>query len=122
MQSSWGYHLILDCKGSKMCKELVRDAKFIKEFTKMLVDGIEMKAYGEPIIEHFATHEEKASGFSLVQLIETSAITGHFCDINGDFYLDIFSCKSFSIDIAKEIVYSYFNPKLIRETFLTRQA
>ena len=26
------------------------------------------------------------------------------------------------IDIAKEIVYSYFNPKLIRETFLTRQA
>ncbi len=122
MQSNWGYHLILDCKGSKMSKELVKDAKFIKEFTKMLVDGIEMKAYGEPIIEHFATHEEKASGFSLVQLIETSAITGHFCDINGDFYLDIFSCKSFSIDIAKEIVYSYFNPKLIRETFLTRQA
>ena len=73
-----------------------------------------MKAYGEPIIEHFATHEEKASGFSLVQLIETSAITGHFCDINGDFYLDIFSCKSFSVDIAKEIVYSYFKPKEIK--------
>tara|TARA_B100001094_G_scaffold101414_1_gene97586 strand:+ start:150 stop:515 length:366 start_codon:yes stop_codon:yes gene_type:complete len=120
--NNWGYHLILDCKGSEESKELVKDAKFIKEFTKMLVDGIDMKAYGKPIIEHFATHEEKASGYSLVQLIETSAITGHFCDINGDFYLDIFSCKSFSIDIAKEIVYSYFNPKLIRETFLTRQA
>ena len=66
--NSWGYHLILDCKGSAMSKEIVKDAKFIKEFTKILVDGIEMKAYGEPIIEHFATHEEKASGFSLVQL------------------------------------------------------
>lgn len=122
MQNSWGYHLILDCKGSKMSKELVKDAKFLKEFTKMLVDGIEMKAYGEPILEHFATHEEKASGFSLVQLIETSAITGHFCDINGDFYLDIFSCKSFSIDIAKEIVYSYFEPKSMKTVFLERQA
>jgi len=122
LQNSWGYHLILDCKGSDMSKELVKDVEFIKEFTKILVDGIEMKAYGKPIIEHFATHEEKASGYSLVQLIETSAITGHFCDINGDFYLDIFSCKSFSIDIAKDIVYSYFKPKSIRETFLTRQA
>ena len=50
---------------------------FLKEFTKILVDGIDMKAYSEPILEHFATHEEKASGFSLVQLIETS-VTGHF--------------------------------------------
>tara|TARA_Y100000592_G_scaffold51614_1_gene81558 strand:- start:5516 stop:5881 length:366 start_codon:yes stop_codon:yes gene_type:complete len=119
---SWGYHLILDCKGSAISEEIVKDANLIKEFTKILVDRIEMKAYGEPIIEHFATHEEKASGFSLVQLIETSAITGHFCDINGDFYLDIFSCKSFSVDIAKEIVYSYFKPKEIKTVFLERQA
>jgi len=122
LQNSWGYHLILDCKGSKMSTELVKDVKFIKEFTKMLVDGIEMKAYDEPIIEHFATHEEKASGFSLVQLIETSSITGHFCDINGDFYLDIFSCKSFSIDTALDIVYSYFEPKAIKKIYLERQA
>ena len=31
--NSWGYHLILDCKGSAMSKEIVKDAKFIKEFT-----------------------------------------------------------------------------------------
>ena len=37
MQNSWGYHLILDCKGSKMSKELVKDAKFLKEFTKFTV-------------------------------------------------------------------------------------
>ena len=30
-----------------MSKELVKDAKFLKEFTKILVDGIEMKAYGD---------------------------------------------------------------------------
>ena len=33
--NSWGYHLILDCKGSAMSKEIVKDAKFIKEFTKI---------------------------------------------------------------------------------------
>ena len=118
MSEYWGYHLILDCKGGRK----IKDKDDIGLFVTKLVDEIDMISYGEPIIEHFATHEEKASGFSLVQLIETSAITGHFCDINGDFYLDIFSCKSFSIDTAKEIVYSYFEPKSMKTVFLERQA
>jgi hypothetical protein len=30
--------------------------------------------------------DPKQLGYSLVQLIETSAITGHFCDRSGDAY------------------------------------
>ena len=60
-----------------------------------------MVASGEPNIKHFATHNEDAAGYSLVQLIETSSITGHFVDKNGDCYIDIFSCKAFDIETAK---------------------
>ncbi len=120
--SYWGYHLILDCKGAKDYKHIVKNKNIIKVFVKNLVEGIDMKAYGEPIIEHFATHDENASGFSMVQLIETSSITGHFVDKNGDFYIDIFSCKDFNIDKAKEIVYDYFKPKSMKTVFLERQA
>ena len=37
-----------------------------------------MKAYTAPLLEHFSEHLPEAAGYSLVQ---TSAITGHFCDL-----------------------------------------
>ena len=116
----WGYHLILDCK---FCEpEKLKDPENIKKFIKDLVDGIDMVAYGEPTLAHFATHNEHAAGYSLVQLIETSSITAHFAENIGELYLDIFSCKSFEIEDAKRIVREYFAPKSIKITYLTRQA
>lgn len=86
----WGWHLILDCAS---CNLNIQSPNAIREFVADLVHEIDMKAYGDPIIVHFATHDPQKGGYSLVQLIETSAITGHFVDSNGDAYLDIFSCK-----------------------------
>ncbi|MDN3505701.1 MAG: S-adenosylmethionine decarboxylase [Simkaniaceae bacterium] len=120
MSSYWGYHLILDCKACN--KEKITSGENIAAFVKYLVEAIDMKAYGAPIIEHFATHDPAKGGYSLVQLIETSAISGHFVDENGDVYLDIFSCKEYSIETVKEVVTKYFSPKQIKVTYLTRQA
>ncbi len=120
MAQYWGYHLVLDCKGCDTKKVTSRDN--INDFIKILVKEINMKAYKEPIIEHFATHNPDAAGFSFVQLIETSAITGHLVDKNGDAYIDIFSCKEFDIEIVKKVLNTFFTPKKIKITFLTRQA
>jgi len=81
-----------------------------------------MKAYGEPILEHFATHDPDKAGFSLVQLIETSNITAHFVDKNGNIYMDIFSCKPFGTDVAIKVVQQFFEPEKIKMHFLTRNA
>ncbi len=116
----WGYHLILDCKNGNLKK--VKSADTIKSFVQELVKEIDMVASGEPNIKHFATHNENAAGYSLVQLIETSSITGHFVDKNGDCYIDIFSCKAFDIETAKTVVNKYFSPEQIKVTYLTRQA
>ena len=107
----------------KACnKDKIKSGENITAFVKYLVEAIDMKAYGEPILEHFATHDPEKGGYSLVQLIETSAISGHFVDANGDVYLDIFSCKEFSIETVKEVVSKYFSPEQIKITYLTRQA
>jgi S-adenosylmethionine/arginine decarboxylase-like enzyme len=116
----WGYHLILDCKNCDL--EKIQSPDYIKDFVETLVDKIEMIPFGEPNIQHFATHNSDAAGFSLVQLIETSSITGHFVDKSGDAYLDIFSCKKFDTKKVEELVKSFFNPKKISTTYLTRQA
>lgn len=118
--SYWGYHLILDCKACEVTR--INDRDNLIRFVKHLVKEIDMVAFGEPVIEYFAQHDPEKAGYSLVQLIETSAITCHFVDKNGDAYLDIFSCKEFDLETAKRIVAQYLLPQKIKTIYLTRQA
>jgi S-adenosylmethionine/arginine decarboxylase-like enzyme len=116
----WGYHLLLDCRGTPV--ELIKERGYLVNFVKTLVKAIDMEAYGEPILEHFATHDPDKAGWSLLQLIETSNISGHFVDKNGNFYLDVFSCKPFDSADVIEVVNEFFNPEKIKMRFLVRDA
>ena len=66
--------LILDLAGCP--RNLLTSAEHLRAWVVELIDAIKMKAYGEPIIEHFATHSFDAAGFTLLQLIETSNTEG----------------------------------------------
>jgi S-adenosylmethionine/arginine decarboxylase-like enzyme len=116
----WGKHVIIDMTAGDI--ERVRSAEHIRNFVATLVEAIDMKAFGAPVLEHFAEHVPAAAGYSLVQLIETSAITGHFCDASGDAYIDIFSCKDFDADIAVAVVREHFRPEHVNTIALARQA
>ena len=116
----WGRQLILDCLACD--REAVRDADAIRGFCEDLVESIGMVAFGEPMLEHFATHVPEAAGYSLVQLIETSAVIGHFCDESGDAYLDIFSCKEFDPTVAVRVVERHFRPARVRRVDVYRDA
>jgi hypothetical protein len=113
----WGQHLILDVKGCELDK--ARNPEYIGQFTKDLVKLIDMVAFGEPQLIHFGDNTDKA-GWTVIQLITTSNITGHFLDHNGDLYLDVFSCKSFEINTVTDAVVKYFNPVKIRQRHLFR--
>lgn len=115
---AWGYHLILDLAG---CDE-VNNPFTIYNFVKELVPAIGMKAHGEPIIEHFDAPTQEEAGYTLVQLILTSTITGHFVDRTGDGYIDIFSCCEFEADVAKKVVKEKLNPNKVKERFISRDA
>lgn len=117
---AWGYHLILDCKSGDL--NSVKSYNNIKSYINDLLKNINMKAYGNPIIEHFAEHNKYVAGYTFVQLIETSAITGHFSDFNGDFYIDIFSCAYFDMEKAINVTKEYFSPESIKDMFLVRDA
>jgi S-adenosylmethionine decarboxylase len=120
MGTYWGYHLILDCGGCD--NEKIKSSENIKNFTKELVKRIDMKAYGEPIVEHFATHDPSKAGHSMVQLIETSNICAHFVDRDNTAYFDIFSCKTFDNTTVVDTVKEFFGAETVRITYLTRQA
>ncbi len=113
----WRYHLMLDCSG---CTG-IDNRENIYNFIKDLVDRIDMTAHGEPIIESLLPGDPK-QGYSLMQLITTSNICGHFMELDGTAYFDVFSCKTFDIDTAKQVVHQYFKPQKMRVNYITRHA
>ena len=103
-------------------RDLITSKDNIYNFIKDLVPAIDMVAFGEPMIEHFATHAEDKAGFSFCQMIETSNITGHFVDADGNFYIDVFSCKPFDNDTVIQVVDKYFKPEKVRMHYISRDA
>ncbi|MEZ5932259.1 MAG: S-adenosylmethionine decarboxylase [Alphaproteobacteria bacterium] len=119
MSEAFGQHLVVDAAG---CNERIMDRDAIAAFALDLVQAIDMKAYGAPWIEHFGHEQPKTSGFTLVQLIETSNICAHFCDHSGEAYFDIFSCKTFDEAVALAVIDKHFQPSVCETRSLTRQA
>ena len=119
MSEAFGQHLVVDAAG---CNDRISDRDAIAAFAQDLVQAIDMKAYGAPWIEHFGHDMPKTSGFTLVQLIETSNVSAHFCDNSGEAYFDIFSCKDFDETTALEVIARHFEPSVCETRSLTRQA
>jgi S-adenosylmethionine/arginine decarboxylase-like enzyme len=116
----WGKHLIVDMSYGK--KERVSSADHIRRFAEILVEAIGVKACGPPVLQHVAAHMPDAAGYSLVQLIETSTISGRFCDRSGDAYIDIVSCSDFDSERALDVIKNVFEPEHMRYMTLVRQA
>lgn len=115
----WGYHLAVNavCDPAK-----VTDPENIKAFSKDLVEAIDMIAFGEPTVVHFAEHSADKAGYTLVQLIQTSNICAHFVDSSGECYLDVFSCKDFDPEIVMQKVIDYFGATSGNVQFFERSA
>jgi S-adenosylmethionine/arginine decarboxylase-like enzyme len=115
----WGKHLIIDAKHCFPAR--VQDPEYIRFFTKELVRQIEMVPFGEPQVVHFADGTDLA-GWTMIQLIETSSIMGHFLDISGDLYLDVFSCKDFEEQRVIDALDHFFSPDEIKHQVIMRDA
>jgi S-adenosylmethionine/arginine decarboxylase-like enzyme len=88
----WGLATAIDLGGCD--PQAIRDPGRIERFVIDLCDLIEMKRFGDPVIVRFGA-EPRVSGYSLVQLIETSLISGHFAEESDSAYIDVFSCKAY---------------------------
>lgn len=114
---AWGKHLLINAqRGNKN----IKCATAITDFSERLVKDIDMKAYGPPQVQHFGV--DNKAGYTLVQLIETSNITGHFCDGTGSFFIDIFSCKDYNEHIVLDLINETFQPVKIHYMVVLRDA
>ena len=97
----------------------IRDASAIKRYVDELCELIEMKQFGETQIVSFG-EDEKVAGYSMVQLIETSLISGHFANKSNSAYVDIFSCKYYEPSVVVKFTKKFFEAKEVKMHYILR--
>ena len=106
----YGTELILNLYECDLIK--ISTKKHLQQFIKILCDDvIHMKRYGKALIPNFGHENPLTSGYSLVQFIETSSVTGHFSDTARSGYLNIFSCAYFDPQKTTKFCLDFFGAK-----------
>jgi S-adenosylmethionine/arginine decarboxylase-like enzyme len=100
--------------------DLIRDAEAIKRYVNELCQLIEMKKFGDTQVVNFG-EDERVAGYSMIQLIETSLISGHFANLTNHAYIDIFSCKYYDPQLAADFTQKYFQAKDIKIHYVLRK-
>lgn len=119
-ETMFGQELILNLYDCDLAT--ISSGEKIKEFVIKLCDEvIMMKRYGEPLIPHFGHDNPITSGYSLVQLIETSSVTAHFSEFKKSVYLNIFSCAWYDAKKTEEFAKEFFGSKRVESTLLKRE-
>ena len=116
-ETPWGWHLVLNLY--ECDPDLIRSYEVIEQFVADLCELIDMQRIGEPIIVEFGD-DPKIAGYSMLQLIETSSLAGHFANKSKAAYLDIFSCKEFDPQIAAHFCIETFKAKKASGRFIFR--
>jgi len=118
MKKNYGKELILDIFGCD--PKIIRSKKKILEYSNKICNLIKMKKYGKPTCERFGFGKDFTAGFSLVQLIESSLVSGHFSELWNKVYINIFSCKNFDDKKAAAFTEKFFKAKKIKNRVLIR--
>lgn len=114
----YGMELILDLHD---CDPVViRSKDRLKAYVDQLCALLKMKPYGKTLLPYFGLSDPRTAGYSLLQFIETSSVTGHFSELWNSAYLNVFSCQPFDPDEALTFTKRFFKPKRLRRRLLLR--
>ena len=115
----FGYQLLLDLYGCKqgVCDDLTLCYKFLDEIVGYL--GMEKQAPPNIFRSDEVRFPDKAGLSGWVPLIESSVVI-HTLTPKDFISIDIYCCRSFSIEKAKDFCRKFFEPKRMDEQYIER--
>ena len=113
----WGILTSLDLYGCD--PNIIRDPEEITKYVIKLCAMLGVRRFGACQVVHFG-QDDRVEGFSMVQLIETSLISGHFANMTNAAYIDIFSCKSYDSKLAADFSRDFFGAESIEIHVINR--
>ena len=120
---AYGFELIMDLHG---CDISTFNRESLDNFFKKLCDEIDMVKCERYFWDDIGVPPEDqqtsahTKGTSAVQFILTSTIVIHTLELLEAAYINIFSCKPFDPEIAKELTNSWFGASEIKTHFIER--
>lgn len=119
----YGYELILDlheCDVSRFTRNSL-DSYFRKVCKAIEMERCEVHFWDDVgVPESEQQTSPKTKGTSAVQFIITSSIVIHTLDLLKAAYVNIFSCKTFDAELAKNITRDWFGGKVHKVHFIER--
>jgi S-adenosylmethionine/arginine decarboxylase-like enzyme len=117
-ETVFGYELIMDLSD---CDLGVMSSKTkLTEYVDKLCKLIDMKKYGKVLLPYFGLEKPHTKGYSMLQFIETSSITGHFSEYWRKSYINIFSCKPYDHKLAAQFTKEFFKAKHTKTHLIVR--
>lgn len=119
----FGFELLIDLHG---CDVTTFNRKSIKGYFEEICDSIGMVREDLHFWDYDGVPEDELPsdvhllGTSAIQFITTSNIVVHTLDLTGAIYVNIFSCKDFSVEIAKNVTCDWFKAKECKTTLVER--
>jgi S-adenosylmethionine/arginine decarboxylase-like enzyme len=112
----YGMELIIELFGCDL--SIITSKEKIQEFINGICREINMEKYGSSRIKRFPGGDLWGVGYSFLQFLTTSSITGHFIDNGGIAFLNVFSCKQYDDKKAAQFAEKFFRAKKINSKLI----
>jgi S-adenosylmethionine decarboxylase len=109
VNSEFGPHLMLDCRGCNI--EKISNLEYVFKFLNELPDRIGMTKITQPYVFPYEGLIPEDKGITGTVIIAESHITFHSFVDKDYFFFDVFSCKHFDVDAVAKIVMETFEVK-----------
>ena len=118
-KEDYGMEVVLDLYHCD--PKVISSGKCIRNFADKMCKLLKMKKFRKALTPHFGHDDPKTSGYSLLQFIETSSITGHFSESWNSAYINVFSCRKFSATKAINFTKKFFKAKRVKARKIIRK-
>tara|TARA_Y100000034_G_scaffold44576_1_gene54748 strand:+ start:39927 stop:40334 length:408 start_codon:yes stop_codon:yes gene_type:complete len=107
--NSFGPHLTIDAKGCNRKK--ITDMNFIYNFLNQFPSKINMRKMSLPVVVPWKDEWSETPGISGFVMITTSHVSIHTFPDDDHVFFDVFSCRAFDVEKAKNYILEEFEAK-----------
>lgn len=100
----FGLSTFIDLKNCSL--EKITNKETIQNYVDEICFLLKIKKFGECEIVHFG--KDEVAGFTFIQKIETSLVSGHCVDYSRCAFIDIFSCKLYEPKLITKFTCDFF--------------
>ena len=109
VESSFGPHLMLDCRQCN--RDKISDLAYVFDFLNTLPERVGMHKITQPYVFPYSGLIPEDKGITGMVIIAESHITFHSFTEKDYFFFDIFSCKNFDTQAVVDAVIEAFDVK-----------